>query len=70
MDIMKAIAEAKAIFDQGREAVTKIVDAVSDGKVAIDAKTQAELDALLAQERQETEQAHQALQDAIAKRLA
>lgn len=70
MDILKAINDAKALFTQGREAVEKIVDAVNDGKVAVDARTQAELDDLLAQERRETEAAHSALQDAIAKRLA
>ena len=70
MDIAKAIADASALFAQGREAVAKIVDAVNDGKVAVDAKTQADLDALLAQEQAETAAAHQALQDAIAKRLA
>ena len=70
MDIFKAIEDAKALFTQGREAVAKIVDAVNDGKVAVDAKTQAELDELLKQETAETAAAHTALQDAIARRLA
>lgn len=70
MDVLGAIAKAKALFDEGRAAITEVVDAVNDGRAAVDAKTQAELDAMLATETDETRKAHQALQDAIAQRLA
>ena len=70
MDLLEKIRAASEIFAEGRKAVEEIVDAVNDGRAAVDAKTQAELDALLATERTETERAHQTLQDAIARKLA
>lgn len=58
--------DALALITQGREALAALADAAKDGKLAIDAKTAAELDAMIAAEAPETEAAYNNLKDAIA----
>jgi uncharacterized protein YkvS len=65
---LNILDEAKkfiALMQEGREGLAGIVDAVKDGKVAVDATTQAELNSMLEKERAETKEAHDNLQNAI-----
>lgn len=48
-----------------RELVTRVTDAVRDGRVALNTKEQAELNKLLAEEQSETEAAGNSLRRAI-----
>lgn len=57
----KAIASIK----DGREMLTKVTDAVRDGRVALDTESQSELNRLLAEEQKETEAANNSLARAI-----
>lgn len=70
MDILARAREALALIQKGREALGGIADAVSDGSAAVNASTKAELDALLAQEREETGAAYAKLDDAIQQALS
>lgn len=69
MDILERARAALALIQQGRQALSGIADAVSDGKAAIDAQSKAELDGLLAQERQETQAAYASLDQATQQAL-
>lgn len=63
---MERAKEAMKAIAQGREALAAVVDAVKDGKAALDVNSQAELNALLEQEKAETKAAYNNLRDAIA----
>lgn len=65
MDVLATIKAALAMMAQGRQTIADTMDAVRDGQAAFDAKDMGELNALLAQEKKETEAAHNALQRAI-----
>lgn len=67
MDLLQKAKDAIALIQQGREALAGVVDAVKDGKAAIDADTLGELDGLLEQERVENRQTNAAIQDAISR---
>lgn len=66
MNVIAAAQAAIALISSGREALAGITDSIRDGKTVLAAGEQAELDTLLAQERQETEAAYSNLKDAIA----
>ncbi len=66
MDYRKAAKDAIALIKAGREALGPVIDAVKDGKAAVDADTIAELDAILEAERPENRAAFNNLNDAIA----
>lgn len=65
MDILAQARSALEMMATGRQALSSIVDAVRDGRAALDTKQMGELNAILAQEKTETEAAHNALQRAI-----
>lgn len=68
MDINLLMAKARnavQIIQEGRRALEAVRDAIADGKVALDTKSQGELNALLADEQRETQAAHASLADAI-----
>lgn len=65
MNVIEMATKAIAMMSEGREAISKIADAVRDGQVALGSKDMTELNALLAQEKTESEAAHNTLQRAI-----
>jgi hypothetical protein len=65
MDYVKAAKDALALIKAGRDALGPVIDAVKDGKAAIDASTIAEIDALLEAERPENRAAFDNLNNAI-----
>lgn len=68
MDISNILATARkalAMMKEGRSILANVTDAVRDGKVALDTKGQADLNAMLAEEQRETEAAHSSLARAI-----
>jgi hypothetical protein len=65
LNIIEEAQKAFALIQEGRQALNAITSSVKDGKVAIDAKTQTELNALLEKERPESQAAHDNLQNAI-----
>jgi uncharacterized membrane protein len=65
MDIIATVEAAIAMMAQGRQAINDVVDAVRDGKVALQTTDVGKLNALLAQEKTETQAAHNALDRAI-----
>lgn len=65
MDILTTARAALTLMREGRQTLTSIVDAVRDGQVAISTKDMGELNRLLAEEKAETEAAHNALDRAI-----
>lgn len=69
MDINTIITDAELalkLIAQGREALAGIMSAVHDGKHAVDASTQAQLDAMLASEEGQTRSSIADLRSAIA----
>lgn len=66
MSILDEARKAISLISSGRSTLNSIVQQVKDGKHAIDADTQAELDALLAQEEEQTKAAIADVRDAIA----
>ena len=65
MSILSQARDALTLITNGREALEAIAAAVKDGRQAISADEQAELDALLAREKQESQAAHDKLAEAI-----
>lgn len=65
MDILAEAEAALALMRQGRQTLSSIVDAVRDGRAALDTQDVGKLNAMLAQEKTETEAAHNALDRAI-----
>lgn len=69
MDVSTIIQDAEKalqLIAQGREALAGIMSAVNDGKHAVDAATQAELDAMLTSEEGQTKASIADLRSAIA----
>ncbi len=65
MNVLATIEAALAQMAQGRSTITAVVDAIRDGQTAISTTDMGKLNQLLAQEKQETEAAHNALARAI-----
>lgn len=65
MDILATVRGALAMMAEGRSTIAAVVDAVRDGKTALNTNQIGELNSLLAQEQRETEAAHNALARAI-----
>lgn len=65
-DLLAKAREALALVRQGREALSRVTDAVKDGSAALSATDKAELDRLLAEETRESRAAHDSLEAAIA----
>jgi uncharacterized membrane protein YgcG len=69
MDIMSIIEDAEKALNliaQGRTALATIQSAISDGRAALDASTQAQLDEMLANEEAQTKAAIADIRSAIA----
>ena len=65
MDILAKAKDAAEMIAAGRKILAEVANALKDGKTAINAKTQVELDALLADERTETKAAIDKAREAI-----
>lgn len=65
MDWLKMARDGIALLQQGRQAVTAVVDAVKDGSAALSTTDKAELDRLLAEETRESRAAHDSLKAAL-----
>jgi ribosomal protein L18 len=65
MSALDAAKIALSTIRSGREAMARIADSVKDGTLALTASDQAELNRMLEQERAETRQAHDDLEQAI-----
>lgn len=65
MDLLKMAQNALALAREGRQAFDRVRDAAKDGKAALSATDQAELDRLLAEEARESKAAHDSLASAL-----
>lgn len=66
MNILQEAQKAVSLIQGGRATLNSLIQQVKDGKQAVDADTQAELDALLEKEEGETRTAIADLRSAIA----
>lgn len=65
MTLIERAQEAFKLFTEGREALEAIASSVKDGTHAVSATDQAQLNTMLEQERAQSQQAHDNLQNAI-----
>jgi hypothetical protein len=65
LDILAKAQEFLALFEKGRAGLESIASSLTDGSAAIGATTLDELNAMLIKEREESQAAHDNLQNAI-----